>query len=294
MEALFDGSLGTGTLLLLVFSLLIAFGFEFVNGFHDTANAVATVIYTRSLRPWTAVILSGICNFLGVFIGGIAVAMSIINLLPVELLVAGGSGEGLAMLLALLLAAIVWNLGTWYFGLPSSSSHTLIGAIVGVGLANSMLPGPRVRGRRQLGEGRRRRAGAADLAGRRVHPGGAAAAGGKKLINDPQLYRPPVGTQPPPLWIRSVLIGDLHGGELRARVERRAEGRRPGDADPDGDRAGGLRPQPRGGGAGAGEGRRWRSTRWRWTSRSMRQAAGPGAARGARTSSATVLAASAT
>jgi len=135
MDALFDGSLGTGSLLLLVLSLVIAFGFEFVNGFHDTANAVATVIYTRSLRPWTAVILSGICNFLGVFIGGIAVALSIINLLPVELLVADGTGAGLAMLLALLLAAIAWNLGTWYFGLPSSSSHTLIGAIVGVGLA---------------------------------------------------------------------------------------------------------------------------------------------------------------
>ena len=82
MEALFDGSLGGGTLVLLGLSLLIAFGFEFVNGFHDTANAVATVIYTRSLRPWTAVILSGVCNFLGVFIGGIAVAMAIINLLP--------------------------------------------------------------------------------------------------------------------------------------------------------------------------------------------------------------------
>lgn len=211
MEALFDGSLGGGTLVLLILSLLIAFGFEFVNGFHDTANAVATVIYTRSLRPWTAVILSGICNFLGVFIGGIAVAMAIINLLPVELLLSGGSGQGLAMLLALLLAAILWNLGTWYFGLPASSSHTLIGAIVGVGLANSMLPG------HEFGSGvnwgKATDVGLALLISPLV--GFALAAGllliSKKLISDPRLYRPPVGTQPPPLWIRSVLIGGCTG-----------------------------------------------------------------------------------
>lgn len=211
MDALFDGSLGTGTLLLLVLSLLIAFGFEFVNGFHDTANAVATVIYTRSLRPWTAVILSGICNFLGVFIGGIAVALSIINLLPVELLVSSGTGAGLAMLLALLLAAIIWNLGTWYFGLPSSSSHTLIGAIVGVGLANSMLPG------HEFGAGVNwAKAGDVGLA-LLISPivGFSLAAllllAARKLIRDPQLYRPPVGTRPPPAWIRAVLIGTCTG-----------------------------------------------------------------------------------
>ena len=211
MEALFDGSLGTGTLLLLVLSLVIAFGFEFVNGFHDTANAVATVIYTRSLRPWTAVILSGICNFLGVFVGGIAVALSIINLLPVELLVANGTGAGLAMLLALLLAAITWNLGTWYFGLPSSSSHTLIGAIVGVGLANSMLPG------HEFGAGVNwAKAGDVGLA-LLISPlvGFTLAAllllAARKLIRDPQLYRPPVGTRPPPPWIRTVLIGTCTG-----------------------------------------------------------------------------------
>jgi PiT family inorganic phosphate transporter len=128
-------------MVLLVVCIFIAFGFEFVNGFHDTANAVATVIYTHSLPPRLAVVISGLCNFTGVFVGGIAVAMGIINLLPVELLVQSGPGAGLAMVLALLLAAILWNLGTWYLGLPASSSHTLIGAILGVGVANSLSPG---------------------------------------------------------------------------------------------------------------------------------------------------------
>ncbi|MGD0676207.1 MAG: inorganic phosphate transporter [Polyangiaceae bacterium] len=137
----FDTNIGTVPFILLIVSLLIACGFEFVNGFHDTANAVATVIYTRSLHPWAAVILSGTLNLLGVYLGGIAVAMSIIKLLPVELLAASGSGAGLAMVLSLLIAAILWNLGTWWLGLPASSSHTLIGAIVGVGLANSLMPG---------------------------------------------------------------------------------------------------------------------------------------------------------
>src|SRR5690242_6967697 len=141
MEALLDPSLSTGVRVLLVVCLLIALGFEFVNGFHDTANAVATVIYTNSLKPTYAVVLSGLCNFAGVFMGGIAVAIGIMQLLPVELLVSGGVGAGLAMVLALLLAAISWNLGTWYFGLPASSSHTLIGAILGVGVANSLMPG---------------------------------------------------------------------------------------------------------------------------------------------------------
>lgn len=205
MEALFDG-LTTTTGALLVVSLLVAFGFEFVNGFHDTANAVATVIYTRSLRPWTAVVLSGICNFLGVFIGGIAVALSIINLLPVELLVASGVGAGLAMILALLLSAITWNLGTWYFGLPASSSHTMIGAILGVGVANSLLPG------HEFGSGVNwAKAGDVGLA-LLVSPiiGFSLAALllllAKRLIRDDQLYRPPVGTRPPPPWIRGLLV----------------------------------------------------------------------------------------
>ena len=124
---------------LLGIALFIALGFEFVNGFHDTANAVATVIYTHSLPPNFAVVWSGTFNFLGVLVSSGAVAFGIVSLLPVELILQVGSGAGFAMVFALLLAAILWNLGTWYFGLPSSSSHTLIGSIVGVGLMNSLL-----------------------------------------------------------------------------------------------------------------------------------------------------------
>ena len=127
--------LGTGLTILLVFSVLAALVFEFINGFHDTANAVATVIYTRSLKPRTAVIWSGIWNFLGVYLGGLAVAMGIMNLLPLEILVDQNIYHNLAMIFALILTAVLWNLGTWYLGLPCSSSHTLIGSIFGVGIA---------------------------------------------------------------------------------------------------------------------------------------------------------------
>src|SRR5918997_2357205 len=106
--------LETGLLILLIFCLLAACAFEFVNGFHDTANAVATVIYTNSLQPWTAVIWSGICNFAGVMLGGISVAMGIVNLLPVEMLIDQNVWHSAAMVLALLFSAILWNLGTWY------------------------------------------------------------------------------------------------------------------------------------------------------------------------------------
>ena len=118
--------------ILLGIALVIALGFEFVNGFHDTANAVATVIYTNSMSPNLAVIWSGAFNFLGVLVSSGAVAFGIVSLLPVELILQVSSGAGFAMVFALLLAAIMWNLGTWYFGLPSSSSHTLIGSIIGV------------------------------------------------------------------------------------------------------------------------------------------------------------------
>src|ERR1700751_2249577 len=125
----------TGILILLIFCLLLACAFEFVNGFHDTANAVATVIYTNTLKPTYAVVWSGLINFIGVLTGGIGVAMGIVNLLPVETLTDSNISHGMAMVFALLLSAIFWNLGTWYLGIPSSSSHTLIGSILGIGLA---------------------------------------------------------------------------------------------------------------------------------------------------------------
>src|SRR5688500_1459649 len=125
---------------LLILCLIAACGFEFVNGFHDTANAVATVIYTNSLKPWFAVIWSGIWNFLGVLLGGIGVAVSIINLLPVETLVDQNIAHSISMVMALLITAIFWNLLTWYFGIPCSSSHTFFGSILVVGLAYSRFP----------------------------------------------------------------------------------------------------------------------------------------------------------
>ena len=123
----------------LVLALTFVLAFEFINGFHDTANAVATVIYTKAMSPYRAVILSGIFNFLGVLLGGVGVAYAIVHLLPVELLINVNTGHGLAMVFSLLAAAITWNLGTWYFGIPASSSHTLIGSILGVGLANALI-----------------------------------------------------------------------------------------------------------------------------------------------------------
>src|ERR1700690_3688092 len=124
---------------LLGIALLVALGFEFVNGFHDTANAVATVIYTHSLEPHIAVVWSGFWNFLGVLASSGLVAFAIVSLLPVELILQVGSKAGFAMVFALLVAAILWNLGTWWFGLPASSSHTLIGSIIGVGIANQLM-----------------------------------------------------------------------------------------------------------------------------------------------------------
>ncbi|GAB1447240.1 inorganic phosphate transporter [Bacteroidota bacterium] len=124
---------------LLLFCLLAAVVFEFINGFHDTANAVATVIYTNSLKPWFAVVWSGIWNAIGVFAGGIAVAMGITNLLPNEVLLDTNIYHNIALIAALLITAIFWNFGTWYLGIPSSSSHTLIGSILGVGIAYSLI-----------------------------------------------------------------------------------------------------------------------------------------------------------
>src|SRR3984893_16347011 len=138
---LFGEHLALGTGIFLILALLMALGFELVNGFHDTANAVATVIYTHALRPVVAVVWAGFCNLMGVLTSSGAVAFGIVALLPVELVLNVGSGAGFAMVFALLISAIIWNVGTWYLGLPASSSHTLIGSIMGVGLANSMMSG---------------------------------------------------------------------------------------------------------------------------------------------------------
>src|SRR6202161_3049402 len=136
---LFGHTVSVGTGMFLLLALGMALSFEFVNGFHDTANAVATVIYTHALKPWVAVVWSGCWNLIGVLTSSGAVAFGVLALLPVELVLNVGSGAGFAMVFALLISAIIWNLGTWYLGLPASSSHALIGSIMGVGLANSLL-----------------------------------------------------------------------------------------------------------------------------------------------------------
>ncbi|AFP85412.1 phosphate/sulfate permease [secondary endosymbiont of Heteropsylla cubana] len=125
--------------LILVIALIFVLIYEAINGFHDTANAVATVIYTRALRAQVAVIMSGIFNFLGVLMGGLSVAYAIVHLLPTDLLLNVSSAHGLAMMFSMLLAAILWNLATWYVGIPASSSHTLIGAIIGIGITNAIV-----------------------------------------------------------------------------------------------------------------------------------------------------------
>ena len=167
--------------ILLGIALLVALGFEFVNGFHDTANAVATVIYTHSLDPQIAVVWSGFWNFAGVVTSTGAVAFGIVSLLPVELILQVGSGAGFAMVFALLVAAILWNLGTWWFGLPASSSHTLIGSIIGVGIANQLMTARIGHQRRGLGAGRQYRPFAPALAGVRFRARGHAFPGAQSI-----------------------------------------------------------------------------------------------------------------
>lgn len=140
MFHLFTG-LDLSTSLFLVLALLFVLFYEAINGFHDTANAVATVIYTRAMRAQLAVMMAGLFNFLGVLLGGLSVAYAIVHILPTDLLLNVGSSHGLAMIFSILLAAIIWNLGTWYFGLPASSSHTLIGAIIGIAVTNALVTG---------------------------------------------------------------------------------------------------------------------------------------------------------
>jgi PiT family inorganic phosphate transporter len=165
-----------GPYILLGIALLIALGFEMVNGFHDTSNAVATVIYTNSLPPTAAVVWSGVFNFLGVLTSTGAVAFGIISLLPVELILQVGSAAGFAMVFALLIAAIIWNFGTWWLGIPNSSSHALIGSIIGVGVMNEIMARSASGTSGVLGAGARGHQVAAVLTGLRFHPGGSAAA----------------------------------------------------------------------------------------------------------------------
>jgi PiT family inorganic phosphate transporter len=194
------------TYLLLGVALLIALGFEFVNGFHDTANAVATVIYTHSLPPQFAVLWSGAFNFTGVMVSSGAVAFGIISLLPVELILQVGSSAGFAMVFALLIAAIIWNLGTWALGLPASSSHTLIGSIVGVGVANALMHGRD--GTSGVDWSQVTKIGESLLLSPLV--GFFAAAllllVLRVVIKNRQLFEAPRGNAPPPLWIRALLV----------------------------------------------------------------------------------------
>jgi inorganic phosphate transporter, PiT family len=197
--------------ILLFVALLIALGFEFVNGFHDTANAVATVIYTHSMPAPVAVVWAGVFNFLGVVVSSGAVAFGIISLLPVELILQVGSSAGFAMVFALLFAAIIWNLGTWYLGLPASSSHTLIGSIIGVGVANALMHGQD--GTTGVDWTKATEIGYSLL----LSPlfGFFTAAllllVLKFVVRNPALYQAPKGDQPPPWWIRATLIATCTG-----------------------------------------------------------------------------------
>ena len=196
---------------LLGVALFIALGFEFVNGFHDTANAVATCIYTHSLEPHIAVVYSGILNFIGVLLSSGAVAYSVITLLPVELILKVSKGSGFAMVFALLFAAIIWNLATWWRGLPASSSHTMIGSIIGVGIMNQLMQG---------------NSGTAGVEWPQVTKVFSTLALSpvigfigaallfflfKLLARDPRLYKAPEGPEPPPFYIRLLLIGTCGG-----------------------------------------------------------------------------------
>lgn len=195
-----------GFSVLLLLCLFFVCAFEFINGFHDTANAVATVIYTNSMKPWRAVLLSGILNGLGVFLGGTTVAMGIINMLPVETLVDQVTVHSLGMVAAILLTAISWNLGTWLLSIPASSSHTLIGAILGVGIAYSLLPGT---GEAAVNWHKAGEVGLSLL----ISPlfGFVLALSLLSLLallfqRSETLFKSPEGDAPPPTWIRCILI----------------------------------------------------------------------------------------
>jgi inorganic phosphate transporter, PiT family len=200
--------LALGVFAFLALALIIALGFEFVNGFHDTANAVATVIYTNSMPAHFAVVWSGFFNFLGVMFSSGAVAYSIITLLPVDLILNVGSAAGFAMIFALLLAAVLWNLGTWYIGLPNSSSHTLIGSVLGVGFANQLIAAGSRGGTAGVDWSQAQKV----LTGLWMAPliGFGAALllllVMRAVVRNPTLYKAPEGDAPPPRGVRALLI----------------------------------------------------------------------------------------
>jgi len=197
--------LDTSLTVLLIFCIASALAFEFINGFHDTANAVATVIYTHSLKPVTAVIWSGIWNFIGVNVGGIAVAIGIINLLPVEALTDSNIYHNLALVMALIITAIIWNVGTWYLGIPCSSSHTLIGSLTGVSIGYMLLPNNHDI---LLNWGKVKDAGLSLLISPII---GFVLAVFLMLIlqtfiKNKTIFKEPPAKKAPPMWVRSILI----------------------------------------------------------------------------------------
>ena len=195
---------------LLIFSLIMVVAFEATNGFHDAANAVATVIYTKSLKPFQAVLLSGVMNFVGVIVGGIAVAYALVELLPAEVLSPPDGGPAVGMLVALFLSALSWNLLTWWFGLPNSSSHCLIGALIGIAVGNALIRD------RNLGDGVHWAQLWTVLEGLALSPllgfllAGALYFALQKTVHDENLYKP-AGDKPPVWWMRGILIVTCSG-----------------------------------------------------------------------------------
>jgi PiT family inorganic phosphate transporter len=203
---MFEG-LSTAIIVLFVLGILLVCFFEFINGFHDTANAVATVIYTNSLKPTYAVVYSGIMNFLGVVTGGIAVAMTIVNLLPVDLIIDGNIARSLSMVYALIISAIIWNFGTWYMGIPASSSHTIIGSIVGIGIGFYFLPGNY--GFSAVNWDKAKETGLSLLLSPLLGFSLAIFVMYifKRLVKNEFVYKEPIPGKKPPIWIRMMLWG---------------------------------------------------------------------------------------
>ena len=190
----------------LIVCLALVLAFEFSNGFHDTANAVATVIYTNSLKPFYAVVWSGLMNFLGVLLGGIAVAYALVQLIPPEVLSPPNGGTAVGMLVALFIAALVWNVGTWWLGLPNSSSHALSGALIGIAVGNS------IKHARGFGNGVDWSQVKSVLSALLLSPIIGFVLAFilfrllKMLAHDKRLYEPPEGDKPPVWWMRALLI----------------------------------------------------------------------------------------